>query len=73
MEDLTSHGVTDEIQLGIHADNRGELFYIQISEAIIEKCVLLNTVESMHHNVTNFESMLMFSCLMIMTGTIRKL
>ena len=70
MVDLTSHGVTDEIQLGIHADNRGELFYIQISAAIIEKSVLFNTVESMHDNVTQIKSMLMFSWLMIMTGTI---
>ena len=46
MVDLTSDGVTDDIQLGLHAHNLGELFYIQISAAIIETFVLLNTVES---------------------------
>ena len=56
-----SHEVTDEIQLGFHSANLGEFFYMQISEAIIEKSVLFNTVESMHDNVTKIMSMLMFS------------
>ena len=59
--DLSSHGVTDEIQLGCHSDNLGEFFFMQISAAIIEKSVLFNTVESMHDNVTKIMSMLMFS------------
>ena len=59
--DLSSHGVTDEIQLGYHSDNLGEIFYMQISAAIIEKSVLFNTVESMHDNVTKNMYMLMFS------------
>ena len=35
--DLSSHGVTGEIQLGYHSDNFGDYFYMQISAAIIEK------------------------------------
>ena len=49
--DLSSHRVTDEIQLGYHSDNLGDFFYnMQISTAIIEKSILFNTVESMHDN-----------------------
>ena len=58
--DLSSHGVTDEIQLGYHSDNLGEFFLMQISTAVIEKSILFNTVESMHDNVKNIMSMLMF-------------
>ena len=35
MVDLSSHGVTDEIQLGCHSDNLGE-FVMQISAAIVK-------------------------------------
>ena len=59
--DLSSHRVTDEIQLGYHSDNFGEFLYMQISTAIIEKSILFNTVESMHDNVTKKMCMLMFS------------
>ena len=61
--DLSSHRVSDEIQLRYHSDNLGEFFYMQISTAIIEKSILFNTVECMHDNVTQIISMtmLMFS------------
>ena len=52
--DLSSHGVTDEIQLGYHSLNLREHFYLQISTTIIEKSILFNTVEGMHDNVTNY-------------------
>ena len=54
--DLSSHGVTDEIQLGCHSHNIGNF--------LICKLVLplsINTVESMHDNVTTIMYMLMFS------------
>ena len=50
MVDLSSHRVTDEIQLGYHSDNLGDIFHRQIS---LKKSVLFNTVERMHDNVTN--------------------
>ena len=62
MVDLSSHGVTDEFQLGYHSDNHGNILYMQSTTAIIEKSILFNTVECMHDNVTKSMSMLMFSC-----------
>ena len=59
--DLSSHRVTDEIQLGCHSDNHGEFVYMQISAAIIEKSVFFKILERMHDNVTNSMSMLTFS------------
>jgi len=50
MVDLSSHGVTDEFQLGYHSDNIGD-FFMQISASIIEKSILFNIVESMHDTV----------------------
>jgi hypothetical protein len=40
--DLSSHGVTDEIQLGCHSDNIGKFLDMQINAAIIEKYVLFD-------------------------------
>ena len=46
--DLSSHGVTDEIQLGYHSDNLGDIFYMQINAAIIQTTILFNIVKCMH-------------------------
>ena len=58
--DLSSHGVTDEIQLGYHSDNLGE-FVMQIRASIIEIYILFNIVESMHDTATKMVSIPMFS------------
>ena len=72
--DLSSHGVTDEIQLGCHCDNLGEFFVMQISAAIIILyiTILLNIVKSMHDTLTQMVSILRFSRSVIRTSTIRK-
>ena len=51
--DLSSHGITDDIQLGCHPDN------------LIKKSVLFSNVESMHDNVTKSMSILTFSWRML--------
>ena len=68
--DLSSHGVTDEIQLDDHSDNLGELFYMQISASIIEISIVFNIVESMHDTLTKMVSIPMFSRSVIVTNTI---
>ena len=50
--DLSSHGVTDEIQLGSHFDNLGTFIYVQISAIIIENHIIFNIGKSMHDTVT---------------------
>ena len=46
--DLSSHGVTDEIQLGCHSDNLGKLFFMQIIAASIQTTILFNIVKRIH-------------------------
>ena len=70
MVDLSSYGVTDEIQLGYHSDNLGEFFFMQISASIIEISILFNIVESMNDTVTQMVSIPMFSRSVIMINTI---
>jgi len=69
--DLSSHVVTDKIQLGCHFDNLGEFFYMQISAYIIEKSILFNIAESMHDTFIKIVSTPMFSRPIIRINTIR--
>ena len=69
--DLSSCGVTYEIQLNCYSDNLEDFFYMQISAAI-KKTILFNIAKSMHDTFTNIVSMVMFSRSMIRINTIRK-
>ena len=69
--DLSSHGVTYEIQVGCLSVNLGD-FYMQISAAIIEKSNLFNIVKRMHDIFITIVFMPMFSRSVIRLNTIRK-
>ena len=69
--DLSSRGVTDEIQLGCHSNDLGEMFCMQISSSIAEKSILFDIVESVHNTVTKMASIPKFSRSLIRINTVR--